>query len=344
MVTKLNLSPSPIERFTMLFRLTKKNLFLSILLSISILNLNTSFASASNDDSSVKSETCEVNEKSENEYSLSISVGSSLSSKSSNSYQKIELGKVEKQYDENDSECLNSEEGSPVKVSKKAPKLANAPVISTCGATIDLTWNVATTRTNAPVDSYKIRYSSDNGLTWVNYPTTTNSTSITIANLAPGLTYLFQVSAHNRYGWGQWSPATVACVISSNVTNSYSFSVSIPNPGLLNLLPDMVFDYSTDGITAIQYPVFAVTAAETGTLSKGKYLHDLYITLKKGAAQRTFTINGIAANASAYFADSLNMGANNPTPASVGFFFSGSETYAFDIPQGSTSLSVIITN
>ena len=328
----------------MLFRFLKRKLILGFVFSFSILSLNISYASASNDDRYTKSESCEVLEGVESDSSLSISGGTSLTSKSVDTSKKLEEAKKEKQSDGEDSECINLDP-NPIKISKKAPKFSLPPTISTCGVNTNLNWNVATTRYNSPVDVYKIRYSSDNGVTWIIHPITTNSTSITISSLVSGLTYIYQVSAHNQYGWGPWSPISVACAISSGISNTYAFSISIPNPGPTNLLPDMVLDYSSDGINAVQTGSFSVPTAETGVLSKGKYLHDIYITLKKGAVQRTFTINGNPGTASAYFPDSLNMGANNPIPLmDVGFFYTGSETYAFDIPQGATTISVIITN
>ena len=88
-----------------------------------------------------------------------------------------------------------------------------------------LTWAAPTDNGGAPVNEYAVRWSENQGTTWV--PAVTSSgtdvvtgTSTTVTGLGDGSTkdgptdfvfrYRFEVRAHNSSGWGPWAPTGYA--------------------------------------------------------------------------------------------------------------------------------------
>lgn len=120
--------------------------------------------------------------------------------------------------------------------SEKVPgTIPNAPTIRFITAqdsAIQLSWDEPTDNGGYPVNYYTIRYSSNSGSTWTNYPDpiyhTASITNTTITGLTNGLTYIVQVKAANDIGSGPYStssdpvtPVGNASCIDGNISHDY---------------------------------------------------------------------------------------------------------------------------
>lgn len=220
----------------------------------------------------------------------------------------------------------------------KTPAAVSNLLVATCSANVTLSWNTPTKPRSIPVTNYSIRYSLNAGLTWTTHPVTTTQTTITLDTLTPGVTYIFQVAAQNINGLGIWSASSSTCAIPNSGITSYSFVILG-----LDSIPDAFLDYSTAVNNHEQVSV-GVNPRLTGSLVKGQFVHDLYLSLPTGVSY-TFNINGLPAASTdfAYFPNSSNMGLGNP-PVLNGnsFFYDGAQTFAFKINSGnSISIQII---
>lgn len=120
--------------------------------------------------------------------------------------------------------------------SEKVPgRIPNAPTIRFTTAqdsAIQLSWDEPTDNGGYGINYYSIRYSSNNGSTWTNYPDlilhTSNITNTVITGLTNGVTYLIQVRASNNIGSGPYSsssdpvtPVGNASCIDGNISHDY---------------------------------------------------------------------------------------------------------------------------
>ena len=242
--------------------------------------------------------------------------------------------------DSDDDSCGGADSGNSGKKDKeKKPATLTAAVISNCSTTVTISW-VAPAASRIPaVDKYKIRYSSNGGTTWTNYLIQPTQSPHTLSGLPVGTNYIFQIAAHNVNGWGNWSNSSSSCLVSAQSGTSFTFSID----GLSNI-PGIGIDYSTDGLTLTETFIATVTGAQSGTLVKGKFDHDLYISLPAGI-NYSFSVNGTTITPTGYtfFPVASAMGGNNPvTLGTNSWFYDFAQTYAFDIVSGSSIAIVIL--
>ena len=256
--------------------------------------------------------------------------------------------------DDDEENCGTGGNGgdTPAEIAKRVPKTIGTPTIASCTADAALTWSTVVSPGYAVVDSYRVRYSSNGGTTWTTYGTTTATTSLTLTGLTAGLTYVFQVAAHNANGWGAWSASTTGCTLTATTGTVFNFILNglefVPVDG--SGLPTFFMDYQNDSLTPtegivgyISRPVTAATP-DSGPFINGVFDYDIYVTLphRLGNAY-TFTISGGVLSAS--WADSTTMLAapGNPPHISSNFvgFYTNMETFAFSITSG-TALTISI--
>ena len=210
----------------------------------------------------------------------------------------------------------------------------------TCNSNVTLSWSAPTKPRSIPVTNYQIRYSSNAGLTWTTHPVTTTQTTITINSLTPGVSYIFQVAAQNIYGVGAWSTATSTCAIPNPNTGAFSFVISG-----LEISSATGLAYSIDGVTPEEVFIVQVNTPQSGSLTKGLYTHDLYLSLPAGTGSGySFSVNGTPITSAGYtfFPSALTMGAGHPIFTKNLFFYEFAETYAFNITSGN-SITIAIS-
>lgn len=195
------------------------------------------------------------------------------------------------------SEGRSGKEGDDDKgcASKRVPKTIKNLLLASCSADATLTWVAPIARGYLPNDNYQIRYSSDGGITWIIYGTQTSATSITLTGLTAGLTYIFQVQAHNANGWSKWSKSTGGCQITGGLT-TYDFTLSgldqLPIYSPLTC-PEFYTDYLPvpTSFDAEHHYICATTPA-SGTFIKGTFSHDLYVSLPARVSAYSLTVTG----------------------------------------------------
>jgi hypothetical protein len=79
---------------------------------------------------------------------------------------------------------------------------------------------------NATGLTYRVRYSSNKGKSWVTYPTTTSALSLLVSNLTAAVSYIFEVSAKKNAAWGAWSDDTNAVKPMGGAPTSYTITSS----------------------------------------------------------------------------------------------------------------------
>lgn len=224
----------------------------------------------------------------------------------------------------------------------KTPAAVSNLLIATCSANVTLNWSAPTKPQYIPVSSYSIRYSSDSGVTWTSHPVTTTQTTITLSTLTPGITYIFQVAAQNIKGMGVWSASTSTCSIPNPNINAFTFVIS----GLENI-SGTGLNYSIDGTTPEEIFIVQVNGPQSGSLTKGLYTHDLYLSLPAGTGSTySFSVNGTPITSAGYtfFPQAAAMGAGHPVITTQNlFFYEFAETYAFNITTGSSITIAIST-
>src|SRR6185436_1240332 len=103
---------------------------------------------------------------------------------------------------------------SPVSTTAPVATVPGAPTAltstSATATSITLSWTPPVNNGGAPITRYSVRRSTDSGLTWLtpstNTPIGSPATTLTVAALTPGTSYVFQVTAQNSVGWaGGWS-------------------------------------------------------------------------------------------------------------------------------------------
>ena len=303
--------------------------FISAIVLIPSLNLVNANASSGDDDSDRKS------------------CSGSYETSSSQSKTKFKLVKYEaKKYsdksdDSDDNSCSDDgkENAGNSGASEQKPSTPTAVVVANCSTTVTLSWALSTSNGVPATDFYRIRYSTNGGTTWTAFPTQPTQSPFTLNTLTSGLTYIFQVSAHNVNGWGNWSGSSTSCLVSAQSGTSFTFSIDG-----LNNIPGVGIDYSSDGLALTETFIATVTGAQSGSLVKGKFDHDLYISLPAGI-NYTFSVNGTPITSSGYtfFPVASAMGGNNPvTIGTNGWFYDFAQTYAFDIVSGSSIAIVIL--
>ena len=69
-----------------------------------------------------------------------------------------------------------------------------------------LMWTAPGSVGGAPVSDYMVQYSRNNGTSWTTFPdSVTDSTTVTVTGLTPGVSYVFRVAAVNAAGLGAFS-------------------------------------------------------------------------------------------------------------------------------------------
>ena len=325
---------------------TKKVIGISLTFSLSfIFNLSPALASDHHDRDD--DEVCSVETENHDELHMksdSMSKTSEIKLKDS----KSDHDDADEDDDANDDECSSDEpKQEPVKSQKKLPGAPQLPLIQSCSVDATINWTAVVAKKNNPVDLYRVQYSADGGLTWTVYPTTTPLTTLTLTGLTSNSNYIFQVAAHNSYGWGAWSSSTVNCTVSATITNVASFSID----GLAvtdssgNQTPrfnTFWIDYMDSTLVHSQPGVYSVTQMQSGSLTKNAFNFDLYIVLPKTnpLVTHTFTIDGFASTSYTYFSDATNMGTGNPSEVFPGAY-QDHEVYAFKVAPGKTTLDIV---
>jgi hypothetical protein len=276
----------------------------------------------------------------------SLSVTDSKSKSKQRSSREEDQSKDKKCKNEKDGNGNKDEKDEDVKdgieeVYVKTPGAVSNLLVATCSANVALTWNAPTKPRSIPVSNYTIRYSSDSGVNWILHPVTTTQTTITLNSLTPGLTYIFQVAAQNIYGLGVWSVFSASCVIPNPNNNAFSFVIS----GLENI-SGTGLNYSIDGTTPEEVFIVQVNGPQSGSLMKGLYTHDLYLSLPAGTGSTySFSVNGTPITSAGYvfFPQAASMGVGHPVITTENlFFYDFAETYAFNITSGN-SITIAIT-
>ena len=92
-----------------------------------------------------------------------------------------------------------------------APAAPARPTLTPDNKNLHVSWDVPSHDGGAPISSYDIQYSSDNGSTWDEWDLSINSQSqqATITGLQNGVIYHVQVRASNSQGHGAWSVAAL---------------------------------------------------------------------------------------------------------------------------------------
>ena len=265
---------------------------------------------------------------------------SKFKQRSSRDEEKSKDNKCKNEKDEKDDKDEDVKDGIE-EVYVKTPAAVSNLLVATCSANVTLSWNAPTKPRSIPVTNYQIRYSSNAGLTWTTHPVTTTQTTITINSLTPGVSYIFQVAAQNIHGFGAWSTATSTCVIPNPNTSAFSFVIS----GLENV-SGAGLNYSIDGTNPEEVFIVQVNAPQSGTLTKGLFTHDLYLSLPAGTGTGySFTVNGTPITSAGYtfFPNASSMGAGHPVITATNlFFYEFAETYAFNITSGN-SITIAIS-
>lgn len=277
-----------------------------------------------------ETELCE-NEHSDSNHQLLLSVGSN--------------GLAHEQDDDCES---HSDTSTPIEIEKRVPITLNAPSIAACASNASLSWTASTLPGYARVDLYRIQYSSDNGITWINFETQTATTSIDVTGLTSGLTYIFRVAAHNVNGWGLWSTASAGCTTNSATVTTYGFSLdgltTVPAPDtnvpVVGILPIVFLAYQSD--LGPEFRTVGSINLDSGVIVKGTYTYDLYIALPPRLNPYTFAVTG-----GGYTLNSLGLvgtvGSGHPAAltALAGVGYALYETYAFTITSG-TNIAIVI--
>ena len=252
--------------------------------------------------------------------------------------------------DDGEDSCGNGGSGggdTPAEIAKRVPKTIGTPTIASCTADAALTWSTVLSPGYAVVDSYRVQYSSNGGTTWTTYGTTTATTSLTLTGLTAGLTYVFQVAAHNANGWGAWSASTTGCALTAvGPAPVYNFIVTgfanVPKiDPALDTWPTVYFDFGNDllqpGFLEATVPLVA-----SGIFTKGLFTYDLYISLPQRPAHYTFTVTD--GSSATYLGNSDTVrGVKDPSRLSSGNFpYTLFETYGININPGATTLSILI--
>jgi hypothetical protein len=232
--------------------------------------------------------------------------------------------------------------------SKRVPKTIKNLLLASCSADATLTWVAPIARGYLPNDNYQIRYSSDGGITWIIYGTQTSATSITLTGLTSGLTYIFQVQAHNANGWSKWSKATAGCLV-TGTAQSYHYTLSgldvlIPVTDPVTICTPMWSHYM--GVSPLletdQY--ICSPQADSGDFIKGRYTDDIYFSLPAKTGGYTFTVGA----GTTYTFKNLGLGSALVNVAGVPNVFTAQpdvfgafQVYAFTITSG-TALNITI--
>ena len=119
---------------------------------------------------------------------------------------------------------------------------------------------------------------------------------------------------------------------------SYTFEVTvnstIDEAGYL-------LEYTEDGVNPTNTFVIGTgPTPSTGTLAKGLYTYDLYVTVEPTTTpplESNYTVSVTGGTLSAFFPESDSMGAGNPP----GFFMPGRGTYAFTATGGLMEISIL---
>jgi hypothetical protein len=321
---------------------TKKVIGVCLTFTLSFI-FNTSPAKASDNNDRDDDEVCTVEAGNHDELHMksdSLSKASEIKIKDSKS--------DHDDADEDDDECSSdAPKQEPVKNQKKLPGAPLLPLVQSCSVDAAISWTTVVTKKGKPVDFYRVQYSADGGLTWTIYPTTTSLTTLTLTGLTSSSNYIFQVSAHNSYGWGAWSSSTANCTISASITNIASFTIDglAVTDGSGNQTPRFStfwIDYMDSTLVHSQPGVYSVTQMQSGSLTKNAFNFDLYIVLPKTnpLVTHTFTIDGFASTNYTYFSDATNMGSGNPSEVFPGAY-QNHEVYAFKVAPGKTTLDIV---
>ena len=126
--------------------------------------------------------------------------------------------------------------------------------------------------------------------------------------------------------------------ITSSEATTYPFQVTtssfLDESGYL-------LSYTTDGTTPTDTIVVSTgPTPATGTLAKGLYTYDLYVTVEPGTTpplESNYTVSVTGGTLSAFFPESQSMGAGNPS----GWFAPGRGTYAFTATGGTLEVSIL---
>jgi len=135
---------------------------------------------------------------------------------------------------------------------------------------LPVTWTAPVSTGGSPITDYLVKYSSNNGSTWTNFPhPASTATACTVTGLTNGTAYVIQVIAKNAVGS---SPASVksAAVIPGLLSMSM---VTVGNPGnaadILSNGPWGAVSYSYKigkyDVTGSQYTVFLNAVGSTDT-------------------------------------------------------------------------------
>jgi hypothetical protein len=250
--------------------------------------------------------------------------------------------------DDDEENCGNGGGGgdSPAEILKRVPKTVGTPTTSSCTtAAATLSWTAVISPGYAVVDKYRVRYSSNGGTTWTTSLVEPTSTTLTIAGLTAGLTYIFQVAAHNANGYGAWSASTTGCTLTTVVGTTFTYTLGgLANVPLLapgDPFPTIAVDYQGD-VAIVSRPVIAL-ADDSGTFLKGTFTYDLYVSLPTRVGGYTFNVTGGSAPASLGQA-TLVTGAGHPTALALpanNFFYSFFQVYGFTITSGS-NLGIVV--
>lgn len=269
--------------------------------------------------------------------------GSKSKSKSKSSNDDDKRGSKKKCDDEGKDDSRDDEDKpkEQEEVYVKTPSAVSGLVISTCSASVTLTWSAPTKPRSIPVSNYQIRYSTDSGLTWTTHPVSATQTTITVDGLTAGATYIFQVAAQNINGLGTWSTSSATCTIPNPNTSAFTFVIS----GLENV-SGAGLNYSIDGTNPEEVFIVQVNAPQSGSLSKGLFTHDLYLSLPAGTGNGySFSVNGTPITSAGYtfFSNASSMGVGHPVIRQENlFFYEFAETYAFNITTGN-SITIAIS-
>ncbi|CAB4694743.1 unannotated protein [freshwater metagenome] len=242
--------------------------------------------------------------------------------------------------DDDEENCGNGGGGgdSPAEILKRVPKTVGKPTTSSCTtAAATLSWTAVISPGYAVVDKYRVRYSSNGGTTWTTSLIEPTSTTLTIAGLTAGLTYIFQVAAHNANGYGAWSASTTGCTLTAVIGTTFTYTLgglaNVPLLAPTDPYPTLAVDYQGD-VAIVSRPVIAL-ADDSGTFLKGTFTYDLYVSLPTRVGGYTFNVTGGSAPVSLGQA-TLVTGVGHPTSFStISFFYSFFQVYGFTITSGS---------